>query len=577
MQKEPLKQAWKEKGERLSVAYKDASGIDRLEAAAALNRFLDHPRDLARLDADIEKHLLIRDPQREWRVQGYDRIALETQRQRLANEYQWFMEYRRDSGLSPVYPDMVRHGAHLSELTADGHGVVTRWNTETLSGLIGQTWTSLKADAPKVAEQARDALAEFTPNDETLFRLCVNLNQAAASGIAPPLRGAGLGGRMGADVWGELASQSAQAPAAQVCRIAYPWGAPLAQAWQEQAERLALDGGEPQPLRVQATDDGVVVDVPTPWLATHALADELARQVVRGEQSEGQAMATVHRLAAAGMEVEPTWSPLRWPAASANSAFEGEANQNVSTMSEDRLPAGGAQWLAASPMLSLSQKMNFTALRDHFEPRLARLSPDDRELTEAVMALHYLDEVAVHGGLEQPIGPSMKDGQMAKSMSGTANTDATVLPEWPEALHGQRAALNGALSEVWSSQTDWAEWSSADRQRLEAHALHTAVQHRLGPSFSGAWRSANGERVGMLDSTGVFRDFAVADAMQQDAQSTLQEVQQMWASAQREVTGLEPHRHRGAYSGRPPNATPPSGEALNSNGHEAFTALEGRA
>lgn len=561
MDKVALQQAWKTHGDRLkeavgefqiqsqtdadaeaTVAVREAAtrrNLGQLSAAAELNRFLDHPRDLMRLDAEADRHLSARNAQGEWRVDGYDRVALEAHRERLANEHQWFMEYKRESGISPMYPAQVRHGAQLSELSEDGRSVVTRWDTQTLPGLIRQGWEDLKTEAPQAIKNIRQSISDHGPSDRTLYELCVSLNRTAAGalgGFTAPMTRAGMAGHLSNDVWGEAAGMAAQGPIEQTCRLAIPRSAPSMADWHRQVIGSAPEGSG---LKIHEGEAVAHVNVPASWFASHAVADELAERASSGQLQPQEAQNVLQRVAEPNSGVAELWPALLAQAERHRAEPKPLQEQTAAEMS-------GSAWVAESSMLSPMQKANFQELVKHFDAPLAQLTAQDRRLSEQVMALHYVDEVSVHGGMDEPVASKLaamkrsehvSSGQMERdsALSGESAHQEPQSP-WPDGLAAHQRTLNQALAPVLEGGEAHGRWPHEQAQQLQAYALRTAVHHRLGPDFNGAWLSQDGQRVGVLDSVGVLRDFAVADALKQSPQQSWAEAASAWEGTAHEAT-----------------------------------------
>jgi hypothetical protein len=542
MDKDALMQGWRTHGKRLQNAAEHAVSTNRpmagLEAAAELNRFLEHPRDLMRLDAEADRHLSARNAQGEWRVNGYDRLALQAHRERLANEHQWFMEYRQESGISPVYSGQARHGAQLGELSEDGRSVITRWDTQTLPGLLRQAWEDMKTEAPQVVQNIRQAWDDRGPSDRTLYELCVSLNRTAAGalgGFTAPVSRAGMAGQMSNDVWGEAAGMAAQKPIEQTCRLAIPRSAPSLADWHRQ-----VIGTAPEANGLQIHEGGAVayVDVPIAWFASHAVADELATRTANGQLQPQEVHAVLQQMA------EPsTGMAGLWPALRAQAERERADPQNLPEHTAADL--SGRAWVADSPMLSTLQKANFQELVNHFETPLSQLTRQDRRLSEQVMALHFVDEVAVHGGMDEPVAakpaalnrfaPALSGLPMpiSKPSGGVPHREPQL--HWPEGLSAYQRVLNQTLAPMFEGKESHGQWTQEQTKQLQAYALRTAAHHHLGPGFNGAWLSDDGQRVGVLDSVGVLRDFAVADALKQSPEQSWSEAASAWKATAHEA------------------------------------------
>ncbi|MDO8906041.1 hypothetical protein [Hydrogenophaga sp.] len=537
MDKDALMQGWRAHGKRLQNAVELAVSTGRpkagLEAAAELNRFLDHPRDLMRLDAEADRHLSARNAQGEWRVNGYDRVALQAHRERLANEHQWFMEYKQESGISPVYPAKVSHGAQVSELSEDGRSVIMRWDTRTLPGLIRQGWEDLKSEAPQVVQSIRQTWVDRGPSDRTLYELCVSLNRTAVGalgGFTAPITRAGVAGHLSNDVWGEAAGMAAQKPIEQKCRLAIPRSAPSLADWHRQVIGAAPEG---HGLQIHEGEAVAHVDVPATWFASHAVADELATRTAHGQLLPQEAQTVLQQV------TEPkTGMAGIWPDLLAQQAQrERAASQNLQEHTHTAADMSGRAWVADSPMLSPVQKANFHELVNHFETPLSQLTAQDRRLSEQVMALHYVDEVSVHGGMDESVAAKLAalnravhapSGQAATIQAPSGGVLHLEPQHWPDGLSAHRQALNQALAPVLEGKEGHDQWTHEQTQRLQAYALRTTVHHHLGPDFNGAWLSHDGQRVGVLDSVGVLRDFAVADAMKQSPQQSWSDAASSW-------------------------------------------------
>lgn len=557
MDKDALMQGWRAHGKRLQNASEHAVSTGRtmagLEAAAELNRFLDHPRDLMRLDAEADRHLSARNAQGEWRVNGYDRVALQAHRERLANEHQWFMEYRQESGISPVYPGQARHGAQLSELSEDGRSVVTRWDTQTLPGLLRQAWEEIKTEAPQVVQNIRQTWDDRGPSDRTLYELCVSLNRTAAGalgGFTAPISRAGMAGQMSNDVWGETAGMAAQKPIEQTCRLAIPRSAPSLADWHRQVIGTAP---ERSGLQIHEGEKVVHVDVPATWFASHAVADELATRTANDLLRPQEAQAVLQQVAEPSTGMAELWPSLLAQADRERADLRSLHEHTATEMS-------GRAWVADSPMLSPMQKSNFQELVNHFETPLAQLTTLDRRLSEQVMALHYVDEVSVHGGMDEPVAgklaalnrslhaPSGHPEPHSTQSGGDPHQESQ--HQWPDGLSAHQQALNQTLAPVLEGREGLGQWTHEQAQQLQAYALRTTVQHHLGPDFNGAWLSQDGQRVGVMDSVGVLRDFAVADALKQSPQQSWSEAASSWeVSAHEAAVARTTIRDRAASEG----------------------------
>lgn len=568
MDKDALMQGWRAHGKRLQNASEHAVSTGRsmagLEAAAELNRFLDHPRDLMRLDAEADRHLSARNVQGEWRVNGYDRAALQAHRERLANEHQWFMEYRQESGISPVYPAKVSHGAQVSELSEDGRSVVTRWDTQTLPGLLRQAWEDMKAEAPQVVQNIRQAWDDRGPSDRTLYELCVSLNQTAAGGLGgmtAPIARAGMTGKMASEVWGEAAGMAYKGPAEYTCRLAIPRGAPSLADWHRQVIGAAPEG---HGLQIHEGEAVAHVDVPATWFASHAVADELATRTVNGQLQPQEAQAMLQQVAEPSTGMAGIWPDLLAQAERERAGPQNLPEHPVADLS-------GRAWVANSPMLSPVQKTNFQKLLNHFETPLAQLTTQDRRLSEQVMALHYVDEVSVHGGMDEPVAPKLAALNRSLHLPSAHQEPHSTLSggdphqesqhHWPDGLSAHWQALNQTLAPVLEGREGHGQWTHAQVQQLQAYALRTTAHNHLGPDFNGAWLSHDGQRVGVLDSVGVLRDFAVADALKQSPQQSWSEAANSWEAsaleaavarvAGRDRAALEGSHSSGANAGQP--------------------------
>ncbi|MBA4263884.1 MAG: hypothetical protein C0453_02285 [Comamonadaceae bacterium] len=564
MDKVALMQGWRAHGKRLQNASEHAvsagSPIAGLEAAAELNRFLDHPRDLMKLDAEADRHLSARNAQGEWLVNGYDRVALQAHRDRLANEHQWFMEYKQESGISPVYPAKVSHGAQVSELSEDGRSVITRWDTQTLPGLLRQAWEDMKTEAPQVVQNIRQALADRGPSDRTLYELCVSLNRTAASalgGFTAPITRAGVAGHLSNDVWGEAAGMAAQRPIEQTCRLAIPRSAPSLTDWHRQVIGTAPKG---HGLQIHEGEAVAHVDVPATWFASHAVADALATSTVNGQLQPQEAQAVLQQVAEPSTGMAELWPALRAQAERGSAAAQTLSDHTAAVMS-------GRAWVADSPMLSSMQKSNFQELVNHFETPLSQLTRQDRRLSEQVMALHYVDELLVHGGMDEPVAAKLaaldRSVHALSALATPIPTPSGGVPHqepqhnWPDVLSTHQRALNQTLAPMLEGKEGHGQWTHEQAQQLQAYALRTTVHHHLGPDFSGAWLSQDGQRVAVLDSVGVLRDFAVADALKQSPQQSWSEAASGWEAAAHDTAlARATSRDRAAPEASPSFAAP---------------------
>jgi len=549
MDKEALKQAWDAHGKLLGRAYRNTlvdgspPSLDTLNAAAELNRFLDHGHALARIDGDIALRLAARDAQGEYRLQGHDRVALQSQQQRLTDEYMWFMEYRRESELQPVFPGKVDDGLRRSELSADGHDVVTGWNPDSALGRGLLLLEDAKSALPAFGEALAQARTALTPGYQT----CVTVNQAAASflgGTTAVVRGrTDLAGRMAADAWGEGVGAAYRTPAQEWCRLAYPdqqlGRVSEADAALDSGTALA-EAGQPRqalgdlPQSHAGAGEHHAVDVPVALLASYAVADALAAQVARQQLSPDDALPLLRSSTDPRAGIEAVWPELLAQAGHATLAPEAATQL---------LP--GRAFVQATALLAPEQKNNFQCLMEVFAEPLAGLSDEDRLVAEEVMAFHYVDELAVHGGLDRPLDMQALQAMRALQTTlpheveapmpeGAHEPLAVSGAELPEGLKGQQAQVSQVMSGLMGSAAAQ-PWSLQERDRLEAFALSTAVQHRLGPSLEGAWLSKDGQRIGLLDRTGVLREFAVADALSQDAQTSLEQAAQRWGEHEQQV------------------------------------------
>ncbi len=595
MDKEALKRAWDARGKQLDSAYRatKAEGSDTthetLKAAADLNRFLDHGFALSRLDNDIGRRLDARTLAGEPMVQGYDRLALQAERARLTEEYMWFMEYRRESDLKPVNPGTVVDGLRRIELSKDGTEVVSGWNPDSALGRSMIVFEDARSAVPAFGDAVAKARSALSPSYQT----CVALNQASAAflgGQTAAVPGKTLmAGRMAADTWGEGVGAAHRMPAENFCRLVYP---------DHEAGRVRqrLHGQAPDVVPVQVAESAVAagsepvrdtdqvrtdpqdgqqaqapsVDVPVPWLGALAVTDVLAFHVAQGRLEADEAAQLLRSSTGPDAGVSTLWPELL-----------AQARGPVPEVAEaDTSLTPGRSFVQSSGLLSEGQKANFERLLSAFAEPLQALPPDQRVMAEEVMALHYVDEVSVCGGLNRPL-----DTEVVRSLcQGPANglpgaaegpeDKAEALAEPPEALKARQAQVVQSMAPLLGSEAA-AGWSSQDHERLQAHALQTTVRHHLGPDMVGAWLSADRAHIGLLDSTGVLREFAVADALAQDAEVTHAKTGQIWAAQHKLAQAPAPTgKSRRHGDGHGAEEESPSGSAAQMGAHQGLLGVE---
>lgn len=571
LDKESLMRAWREHGRRLDTTYRDTmpagskSTPETLNAAANLNRFLDHGFSLARLDDDIGRRLEARTTTGELQVQGYDRLALQAERERLTEEYMWFMEYRRESDLKPVYPGKVDQGARVSELSADGHSVVSGWNPDHALGRSMMLLEDARSAIPAFGHAVANARSVLSPSYQT----CVALNQASAAFLGGQTAAAPgrmlMAGRMAADAWGEGVGAAHRMPAESLCRLVYP---------DHEAVRLRqrLHGRAPSAVQALEADGSVAagflpdtpsdqertdpqdgpqaqapaVDVPVPWMGAVAVADVLASHVAAGRLEADEAMHLLRSTIDPDVGVAPLWPDV----------LEQARNPVAAATGPDASLSPGRLFVQSSALLSEGQKANFERLLSAFAQPLQALPPDISLLAEEVMALHYVDEVSVSGGLNRPLdteavralcqGPAGELPGAAEGLDGVA----LLPPELPDALKPRQAQVVQAMAPMLASEAG-ADWSDEEHERLHAYALQTTVRHHLGPDLTGAWLSPDRAHVGLLDSVGVLREFAVAEALSRDTDAIHRQTVRIWAAhgPQSQVPTTSRHRHHGDSHG----------------------------
>jgi len=591
MDKQILTQAWTEHGKRLaaSLAATQAGSMDRLQAAAELNRFLDHGFALSRLDADIgrrlEAHTLAGEPI----VQGYDRLALQAERERLTEEYMWFMEYRRESELKPVNPGTVVDGLRRIELSKDGTEVVSGWNPDHALGRSMIVFEDARSAVPAFGDAVAKARNALSPSYQT----CVALNQASAAflgGQTAAVPGRTLmAGRMAADTWGEGVGAAHRMPAENFCRLVYPdheagrlrqrlhGQAPEAELVRD-AESPAVAGSLPvapaDQLRTDLQDgqqaQAPTVDVPVPWLGAVAVADVLASHVAAGRLDADDAAHLLRSSTEPDAGVSTLWPELL-----------AQAGSQVPAAAEpDAQLTPGRSFVHSSALLSAGQKENFERLLSAFAEPLQALPPDQRVMAEEVMALHYVDEVSVCGGLNRPLDTEVVQALCQGSAGGLSGAaadpqdKAEALAELPDALTPRQAQVEQAMAPLLASDAA-AGWTDQDHERLQAHALQTTVRHHLGPDLAGAWLSADRARVGLLDTTGVLREFSVADALAQDAEVTHAKTGQIWAAQHKQAlapTTTGKSRRHGDSHGADEDTT--SGPGAQTGAHQGLLGVE---
>lgn len=166
--------------------------------------------------------------------------------------------------------------------------------------------------------------------------------------------------------------------------------------------------------------------------------------------------------------------------------------------------------------LTEAQEDNHVLLQHRFDQRMLNTGmPDAEKQVVRTQIERQFHELAVSGRLNQPVQQTQ---QVVDGVFAAARHSAKASPMLCEpfaAVHTQaRQNLSAGLSH---------QGLSAEQiEQVQAYAVRTAAEHRMGPKPSWMGLSVDGTRVGMKDAAGAIWDFSVREAFQASAEEHLQ-------------------------------------------------------
>lgn len=166
--------------------------------------------------------------------------------------------------------------------------------------------------------------------------------------------------------------------------------------------------------------------------------------------------------------------------------------------------------------LTEAQKDNHVLLQHRFDQRMLNTGmPDAEKQVVRTQIERQFHELATSGRLNQPVQQTqhVMDGVFAAARHSAKASP--MLGEPFAAVHTQaRQNLSAGLSHQGLS--------AAQIEQVQAYAVRTAAEHRMGPEPSWMGLSVDGTRVGMKDAAGAIWDFPVREAFQASAEEHLQ-------------------------------------------------------
>lgn len=167
--------------------------------------------------------------------------------------------------------------------------------------------------------------------------------------------------------------------------------------------------------------------------------------------------------------------------------------------------------------LSDAQKDNHVLLQHRFDQRMLNtgMPETEKQAVRTQIERQFL-ELASSGRMIQPV---QQTEQAVDGVFAAAPLPAKgAAPELGASLSGFHTHARQSLGAGLLKQG----FSAEQVEQVQAYAVRSAAQHQMGPEASWMGLSVDGTRVGMKDSTGVVRDFAVRDAFHAPADEHLQ-------------------------------------------------------
>lgn len=164
------------------------ASLQELSAAKAYNDFLDSSAAANRLIQDISVRL------EKPNLSLLERHQLEIEQENLSTLVAEFNGFKVEAGLKYVHVSPVQVDSKIHYV--DGN---VEWNTNTVTGMLGQTWDGVKSHFP-------DVVRSLTLSPESQYQACVGVIDSITGGFSGKVLPApSFADRYGTDVWDKTA------------------------------------------------------------------------------------------------------------------------------------------------------------------------------------------------------------------------------------------------------------------------------------------------------------------------------------------------------------------------------------